>query len=389
MQEIDMNAASVPGSADLSDTSRQLELLVNSVTDYAIYMLDPQGVIRTWNRGGERIKGYKASEVIGTHFSRFYTAEEVEAGLPALNLSIAAANGRYAGEGWRLRKDGTQLRASVVIDPIFDGDQLICYAKVTRDITERYEAEQRLQAAQHALMQAQKMEAIGKLTLGLAHDFNNLLTIVMNSLDLISTRVPDPRVQQLTDTAMRAAERGTLLTRQLLTFGRGNALVNEQLDVNALLRESRELLNRSVGDTVAVSFDLGDGLPIVELDKNQFEAAVLNLVCNSRDAMPNSGSITISTRLCRARKPSESESPEEDFLSVEVRDTGEGIPYENQSRVFEPFFTTKEVGRGSGLGLSQVFGFAMQSGGFALLESQPGQGTSVRMLLPVENRAGK
>ena len=374
-------------SEDLGDTSRQLELRVNSVTDYAIYMLDPQGNIRTWNRGGERIKGYLAAEVLGTHYSRFYTEEEAQAGLPLLNLSIAATRGRYSGEGWRVRKNGSRFRASVMIDPIWNGDELIGFAKVTRDVTERYEADQRLQAAQHALMQAQKMEAIGKLTLGLAHDFNNLLTIVINSVDLIGARVSDPKVQHLTDTAMRALERGTLLTRQLLTFGRGNALVSESLDVNALLRELEQLFRRSAGDAITVSFDLAEDLPIVELDKNQFEAAVLNLVCNSRDAMLDGGAIVISTRLCRTQRPTGSTGREEDFLAVEVRDTGEGIPYENQSRVFEPFFTTKEVGRGSGLGLSQVFGFATQSGGFALLDSKPGQGTTVRMLLPVSDRA--
>src|SRR5690606_7717932 len=208
----------------LGDTSRQFELLVNSVTDYAIYMLDADGHVRSWNPGGERIKGYAADEVIGSHFSRFYVGDEVAHGVPLRNLDTARIHGRYAGEGWRVRKDGRRFRASVVIDPIWQSGELLGFAKITRDVTERYENEQRLELARQALLEAQKMEAIGKLTLGLAHDFNNLLTVVVNSLDAIGSRARDPRVSRLVETAMGATDRGILLTRQLLTFGSGQAL---------------------------------------------------------------------------------------------------------------------------------------------------------------------
>lgn len=371
----------IPGGTGpgLDNTSRQFSLLLNSVTDYAIYMLDAEGYVRTWNPGGERIKGYATNEVIGTHFSRFYRPEEVALGLPLKNLETARTQGRYAGEGWRVRKDGTYFHASVVIDPIWENGQLLGYAKITRDITERYQAEQRLELARKSLLQAQKMEAVGMLTLGLAHDFNNLLTIVVNSLDLIGARAQEQRTSQLVETALRASERGIVLTRQLLAFGRGQHLAPEPVDINALIGEAEELLHRCVGEPIEVTYRLATPLPIVELDKSQLEAALLNLVSNSRDAIPGRGSIVITTSMHRGCDPAKAEQSESEFVRVAVTDTGAGIPYEHQPRVFEPFFTTKEVGRGSGLGLSQVFGFASQSGGYAELCSTPGKGTTVTL----------
>ena len=330
----------------LGDPSRQFALLLNSVTDYAIYMLDAEGYVRTWNPGGERIKGYGSDEIIGCHFSRFYCQEDIAAGLPARNLRTARTEGRYAGEGWRLRKDGTRFHASVVIDPIQQDGELIGFAKITRDITERYQAEQRLEQARHSLLQSQKLEAIGKLTLGLAHDFNNLLTIIINSLDVIDHHVRDERVSRMVETALRASERGALLSRQLLTFGRGQNLAPERLDVNRLILECEELLRRC-----------------------------------ARDAMLDGGRIGIRTYACQGDPGASADPP--GFVCVEVSDTGHGIPAEQLTRVFEPFFTTKEIGRGSGLGLSQVFGFAAQSGGSVELDSTPGTGTTLVIRLPV------
>lgn len=369
-------------TSELGDRSRQFELLVNSVTDYAIYMLDTQGNIRSWNSGAEQIKGYSATEVLGTNYSRFYPVEDVARDIPSKNLDKAATEGRFVEEGWRLRRDGTRFRAFVVIDPIWQAGELIGFAKVTRDVTERYEHEERLKEARNALLQSQKLEAVGKLTLGLAHDFNNLLAIVINSLDLIGAKVTDDKVKVMVETALRASERGAVLTRQLLVFGRGQPLAPERTDVNVLLCESEALLRRSAGDSVSLTLDLGEGLAEVDLDVAQFEAAVLNLVCNSRDAMPSGGTISITTYMQQMRNPSAPGKLEQNFVVVEVKDTGEGIPHEHQTRVFEPFFTTKEIGRGSGLGLSQVFGFSSQSGGFAQIESTPGHGTTVFMRIP-------
>ena len=367
----------------LIDESRQFALLVNSVTDYALYMLDPDGVIVTWNPGGQRIKGYTAADVVGTNFSRFYLPDEVQAGIPQRNLLTAATEGRYVDEGWRLRQDGSRFRASVVIDPIWDDGELLGFAKITRDITERYTAQERLQQAQQSLLQAQKMEAIGKFTLGLAHDFNNLLTIIINCLDLVRLRTKDSAVSGLVETAQRAVERGALLTRQLLTFGRGQALVPESMDLGSLLEETKPLLQRSAGADISVSLDYPGNLPELCLDRAQLEAAVLNLVCNSRDAMPQGGHIRITVSRQLLQDPAAPGAAPSPYVCLAVRDDGEGIPFHQQARVFEPFFTTKAVGQGSGLGLSQVFGFTTQSGGFTTLESAPGAGTQVTLCFPV------
>ena len=366
----------------LNDEARQFSLLLNSVTDYAIYMLDTAGVLRTWNAGGRRIKGYTNREIVGTNFARFYLPEDVKAGIPARNLRTAATEGRYVGEGWRVRKDGTRFRASVVIDPIHVDGELIGFAKVTRDITERHVAQQRLQEAQANLLQAQKLEAIGKFTLGMAHDFNNLLTVIINCQDLLAVKVKDDASEKLVDTTLRAAERGALLTRQLLSFARGQTLAPERLDLNDVIRECEGVLRRSAGDAITLKLDLADDLPSCAVDRTQLETAVLNLICNSRDAMGDAGRICLHASVQFTQDPARPEQPPAPFVRLSVHDNGPGIPKEQQARVFEPFFTTKPIGKGSGLGLSQVFGFTAQSGGFTRLISEPGHGTCVEMYFP-------
>ncbi|HEY0502818.1 MAG TPA: ATP-binding protein [Lysobacter sp.] len=386
-----MNARSAPtpraganAARGLDDEARQLSLLIGSVTDYAIYMLDADGFIRSWNPGGERIKGYSDREIVGQHFSRFYTPEDIARGEPQRGLETARSAGRFEAEGWRLRKDGTRFRASVVIDPIWQNGALIGFAKVTRDVTERYEATLRLQEAQKALVQSQKLEAIGKLTLGLAHDFNNLLTVIVNSLDLIVMRnAGDPHVRDWVEAAQRAADRGTLLTRQLLAFARGQNLAPEVHDLNALLMRSGEMYRRACGPTIRFAFELAPDLPPVEVDAAQFESAILNLVANSRDAMRTGGSIVVRTHSIVCGPPDAPDAEPRAYASVDIVDDGEGMSAEVADRATEPFFTTKEVGKGSGLGLSQVFGFAAQSGGFATLRSTPGEGTTVALCLPL------
>lgn len=377
-----MPTLSVSGP-QLDDGSHQIDLLLRSVVDYAIYMLDVDGYVRSWNTGGERIKGYRSDEIIGRHVSSFYTPEDIAAGAPARGLEVARNDGRFEAEGWRVRKDGSRFRAHVIIDPIVQDGDVVGFAKITRDITERYEAQQALEEARHTLAHSQKLEAVGKLTLGLAHDFNNLLTVIINSLDLIARRPSaDERTRRMVETALRASERGAVLTRQLLAFGRGQMLAPERSSIDLLITRSMELYRRAAGSEVSLVVEVEDGLPDVEVDRAQFEAAVLNLVSNSRDAMRHGGRITLSAHLIHRADPTRPDSVACDYVSVSVRDEGHGIPVEIQERVFEPFFTTKEVGRGSGLGLSQVFGFAAQSGGFAILESWPNQGTTVSICVP-------
>src|SRR5690606_16866494 len=288
---------------DLDDESRQFSLLVNALTDHALYMLDPDGRVRSWNPGAVRIKGYEAGEVIGTHFSRFYTPEDAAAGLPDRNLRTAEATGRFSDEGWRVRRDGSRFRASVFIVPIREGGRLVGFAKITRDVTERYESEERLRQARETLYHAQKMEAIGLLTLGLAHDLNNLLTVIVNSLDVVARRNPDQRTARVVETALRATDRRVLLTRQLLAFGRGQGLAAERADVHALIGQCEEILRRAASDRCDFRLAMAPAPLWVEVDRGQFEAALLNLVANSRDAMPTGGTITLSTSVVVAVPP--------------------------------------------------------------------------------------
>jgi PAS domain S-box-containing protein len=366
-------------------------LLVQGVVDYAIYMLDPHGVITNWNAGGERIKGYSSREIVGQHFSRFFTEEDRTAGLPWKALETAAREGKYEGEGWRVRKDGTRFWASVVLDPIRDRNgKLIGYAKITRDITERRAALLALQETQQQLMQAQKMEGIGHLTGGVAHDFNNLLTIIIGNLETLQRVADQPdidraRLARLAGNAMRGAERAAALTQRLLAFSRQQPLQPKPLDVSKLVGGMSDLLRRSLGEQISIETVLAGGLWHVHADPNQLEVAILNLAVNSRDAMPDGGKLTIETsnvHLDDAYAASQVDVTSGEYVEIRVTDTGSGMPREVIERAFEPFFTTKDVGAGTGLGLSQVYGFVKQSGGHVRLGSEPGKGTTVRLYLP-------
>jgi PAS domain S-box-containing protein len=375
----------------LGESERQFRLLVQGVTDYAIYMLDVNGNVASWNAGGERIKGYRAEEIVGSHFSRFYTTEDRASGEPARALATAISEGKYEKEGWRVRKDGTRFWANVVIDPVFDDDGvLVGFAKITRDVTVRRQQAEALEVAQQAMLQAHRMEAIGQLTFGVAHDFNNLLTVITNSLDLINADSSDPqRIRRLVAVAQRASERGSLLTRQLLAFSRRQTLNPESRDVNALLYSAESVLRRAVGENVQIELSLSRGLGLVDVDVGEFEAALLNLVVNARDAMPDGGRILVRTRehtvAPNAGPVAEGEGAPGNYICVSVEDTGNGMPEDVRARATEPFFTTKDVGKGSGLGLSQVFGFAVQSGGFVDIDSAVGSGTVIRFYLPLSD----
>ncbi|WP_184620325.1 PAS domain-containing sensor histidine kinase [Xanthomonas sp. 3058] len=378
----------VDNAGPLSHDSRQCQLLVQSVSDYAMYMLDTGGHVRSWNPGGERIKGYTADEVLGAHFSRFYLPEDAQRGEPAHNLDIARREGRFAAEGWRVRKDGSRFWASVVIEPVLEFGVLVGFAKITRDVTDRHQAQRLLQQAQHALMQSQKGDALGRLTLGIAHDFNNLLTVMVTSLELIALRAgDDARTRMLVETAQTAVDRGTLLTRQLLSFARGQRLVPERHPANDVVGRALELLRRSCPAGVALSFDFAQALPDVQVDPSQLEAALLNLVFNSCDAMPAGGSIVVATASQQRLAPSDPCGLPQRYVSISVRDDGAGMSEHVAQHANEPFFTTKDVGKGSGLGLSQVYGFASQSGGFVELETAPARGTTVTLFLPAIEEA--
>ncbi|HYD94163.1 MAG TPA: PAS domain S-box protein [Noviherbaspirillum sp.] len=369
----------------LRASEEQFRLLVQGVVDYAIYMLSPAGEITNWNSGAQRIKGYAADEVIGTHFSRFYTEEDRAVGLPMKALATAAQEGRFESEGWRVRKDGSRFWTHAVIDAIRDDDgQLIGFAKVTRDITERRAAAQALEEARSRLLQSQKLEAIGKLTGGVAHDFNNLLTVIVNSLELLSREVQTPNASRLIGSAQAAARRGALLTQQLLTFARRQPLRSSAYNLNTLIGGFEAILRRACQDRITFEVNLAPRLKSVWLDATQFEAALLNLVVNARDAMPDGGLLSVSTdNVTLGANAGVGTLEPGHYVRLTVRDTGCGMTPEVLQHAFEPFYTTKEIGKGSGMGLSQVYGFVAQSGGDVVLESEPGKGTAVHLYLPV------
>jgi PAS domain S-box-containing protein len=369
----------------LRSSQEQFRLLLQGVTDYAIYMLDKDGRVTNWNLGAERIKGYAPHEIVGKHFSAFYTEEDRAAGMPAHALAMALKDGRYEREGWRVRKDGTRFFAHVIIDAIHDDNgELLGFAKITRDITERREAQQKLDEAREALLQAQKMEAIGQLTGGIAHDFNNLLMAVLGSLELVRKRVPDdPKILKLIDNAMQGAERGAALTKRMLAFARRQELKQEAIDIPDLVRGMTDLLQRSIGPTVAIETRFPLALPAVWADANQLEMALLNLAVNARDAMPEGGLIIISAH----EEGNDDTAAVSGFVRICVRDTGVGMDETTLNRATEPFFTTKEPGKGTGLGLSMVHGLAQQSGGRFVLKSKPGEGSVAELWLPVARPA--
>jgi len=375
----------------LVESEGRFRRLVDAVVDYAIFQLDRDGIVRTWNSGAERIKGYSADEIIGKHFSVFYSDEDRAAGAPARALETAAHEGRFEAEGWRIRKDGSRFWALVVIDPIRDEHgELIGFAKVTRDMTERMEVQRQLREVQQKLAMSQKMEAVGQLSGGIAHDFNNLLMIVLGNLETAQRQVksvaePHPNLQRAIAGAMRGAQRAAALTSRLLAFSRRQPLDPKPLDVNKFLAGAADFLQRSLGETIDVEEVGAAGVWQIEADPNQLESALVNLAINARDAMPGGGKVTIEAtniyadeHYCRANP----ELAPGQYVLICVSDTGSGMPPDVLSRAFEPFFTTKELGQGTGLGLSQVYGFVKQSGGHVKIYSEVDQGTTVKIYLP-------
>ena len=368
--------------AALRQSQEQFRLLVQGVTDYAIFMLSREGFVSSWNLGAQRIKGYAPEEIIGQHFSRFYTEEDQKAGRPREALAVAARTGRVEREGWRVRKDGTKFFAHVVIDAIYNPDgSLFGFAKITRDITERRNAARALEEAREALLQSQKMEAIGHLTGGIAHDFNNLLMAIQGSLELLQRRLPgnDPKVVRLIDNAIQGTRRGAALTQRMLAFARRQELELATVDVRDVVQQMTYLLQSSLGPTVRVETRFPPELSKVTADANQLELAILNLAINGRDAMPTGGTITIGATE-RADVPGLKAG---NYVCISVTDTGTGMNEETLQRAMEPFFTTKGVGKGTGLGLPMVHGMAEQSGGKLTLKSQLGVGTVAELYLPV------
>ncbi|WP_426611168.1 PAS domain S-box protein [Bradyrhizobium sp. McL0616] len=370
--------------AKLRESEEQFRLLVQGVTDYAIYLLDVDGNVASWNAGARHIKGYTPEEIIGRHFSNFYTEADRAAGLPQIGLQTAAREGRWEHEGQRVRKDGTPFWAHVVIDAIRDDDgKLVGFAKVTRDITERREAEAALHAAQATVIRSQKLEAIGQLTGGIAHDFNNLLQVISGNLQLLGKDIAgNPRAETRVQSALAGVARGSKLASQLLAFARRQPLEPRVVNVGRLIKGMDEMLRRALGGEIEVETVIAGGLWNSLLDPDQLENAILNLAINARDAMNGEGRLTIEAS--NAFLDDEYVRQQEDltagqYVMIAVTDTGIGIPPDILERVYEPFFTTKAEDKGTGLGLAMVYGFLKQSGGHVKIYSEVGSGTTVKL----------
>ena len=359
------------------ESEQRFRILVQGVRDYAIYMLTPDGTVSNWNSGAELIKGYSADEIVGQHFSRFYTEGDRATGEPARALQTALAEGIYEREARRVRKDGSLFWASVVIDPIFDENNVhLGFAKITRDITERKERELELEQAREAVAQSQKLQTLGEFTGGIAHDFNNLMTVIVGSSDFLlkNPDLPMNKQRKYLESIAQTAKRATDLTSHLLAFARRQSLSPEVVDLNIRLDAFVEMVSRLLGSKVQVTINNGADDPFVEVDPSQLDTALLNVAVNARDAMPSGGKLHLATSNC--------ELNEKPAICITIEDTGTGISSDDLKRVFEPFFTTKPTGKGTGLGLSQLHGFAAQAGGEAEIKSEPGKGTLVRILLP-------
>ena len=351
---------------ELRRSEERFRHLVEGVTDYAIYMLDPDGYVSNWNAGAQTIKGYLPEEIVGKHVSTFYTPEDIARGEPQRGLDSARSTGRFEKEGIRVRKDGTRFWANVVIDAVHDDDgRLIGFAKVTRDITERKAAEQALALANEELLQSQKMEAIGQLTGGMAHDFNNLLMAITGSLELLRKRIGnDDWAHKLIDNAMQGAQRGASLTQRMLAFARRQELRPVAVDVADLVHGMTELLSRSLGPSIDIVAQFPQQLRPILIDANQLELAILNLAVNAKDAMPDGGKLVITAREARSDKSAVLEAGE--YVCLTIADTGQGMDEATLQHATEPFFTTKGVGKGTGLGLAMVRGLSEQSGARSL-----------------------
>ena len=366
------------GEQDLFESERSFRLLVEGVADYALYMLDPTGIVTSWNIGGQRIKGYLPKEIIGQHFSRFYTPGDQSGGKPARALKIAEDQGRYEEEGWRVRKDGSFFWASVIIDALREDGRLIGFAKITRDITERRESTLKLERMQKQLAESQKLDALGQLTGGVAHDFNNLLMVIGGSAQILKKYAGDEKSRRAVDALESASRRGAALTSQLLTFARRQNVDPQTVHLKERIDAMRELLNSGLGGAVRLTTDMKDDVWPIRVDISELETALVNLTVNARDAMPDGGAIEISAENVTLND----EAGKGDFVEIRVSDTGTGIPADILLKVFDPFFTTKPVGKGTGLGLSQVHGFAYQAGGLVSVASELGKGTTVTISLP-------
>jgi len=352
----------------LRESEQRYSVLIEGVTDYAIYRIDPNGIVTDWNRGAHRIKGYTSEEIVGRHFSCFYTEEDRAANLPQESLEIASRHGRYEADAWRVRKDGSRFLASVVIDALKDDrGRLIGFAKITRDVTERVRAARELEEARIGLVQARAEEALrrvqaelahvaraatlGELVASIAHEVNQpiaaTVTNAQAALRWLAAQPPEVgEVQRALASIVKAGNRaGDVIGRIRGLIKKAPPRV-EPLDINEAIREVLELTRaEAANNSISLELELGDGLPLVEGDRVELQQVVLNLIVNAIEAM-STAEVRTRTLLVRTTRSGS------DVL-VTVQDSGPGLPEAGPERIFDAFYTTKQTGLGMGLSISR------------------------------------
>ncbi len=370
-------------SRELRDSQNRLALIVDSSQD-AIIGKNLDGIVTHWNKGAEQIYGYTAQEMIGRSISVLAPKERVDE-IPTILQKIRGGQRVEYFESIRVTKDKRTLHVSISVSPIYDAEgHVVGASTIARDISSQKKVEDQLR-------QSQKMEAVGRLAGGVAHDFNNILGIVTACSELLRGHI-DGEGAEYIDNIHEAAKRGASLTRQLLAFSRRQTVQPQLVDWNERIREVSKLLRPLMGDDVELVLLPRSASAVVEADPGQLDQIVINLAVNARDAMPRGGKLIIETAMCDF---DESFAREHlaitvgRYVMLAVSDNGTGMDEATRSRIFEPFFTTKEIGKGSGLGLSTVYGIVKRSGGHVWVYSEPGQGTTFKIYLPsAEHKLG-
>ncbi len=366
---------------EIRETAARLKALVETAVD-GVIMIDGQGLIQMFNPACEKLFGYEAAEVIGLKVGMLMPRPYREEHQTYLENFHRTGEKKIIGIGREVtgqRKDGSVFPMDLSVGEATHGDGELIFVGIIHDLTERKQTEAQL-------IQAQKMETVGQLSGGIAHDFNNLLTVVVGNAEVLSESLrARPDLKHLADSIVAAGERGAELTQRLLAFSRRQTLQPADVDCNALVRGMEKLLRRMLPAAISVRTILDADVWTAYADPGQLENAIFNLAINARDAMPDGGTLTITTANVPLDERYRDLHPEVnpgEYVMVSVTDDGSGMPKEVLEHVFEPFFTTKEVGKGSGLGLSMVYGFVKQSNGHVAIYSEPALGTTVRIYLP-------